>query len=259
MPELDTIEFVMRFALGLPTVAAWLWAIATGLAIFFLLGLFGGRIWNNSWHLSFGLGALVLFFAVLGAFCVFNLRTITSTEIWLKEQRTIVAQSIAKANRFQRSVMIDTWVKLEPAGAQTGLATPDQSGDQVRLTSPEDALVLSTIAAEQARSALRLKPPFLFGAALETRSAADIGVETVDAVKIGAGGFPRTVGSDNEWTVTAATIQTNHAFDACTSRLFPRLNDLRSACNVLLAMSILFPLVICSVKALDDIKVNPKA
>lgn len=259
MPELDTIEFVMRFALGLPTVAAWLWAIATALAIFFLIGLFGGRLWNHSWSLSFGLGALVAFFAVLGAFCVFNLRTITSTEIWLKEQRTFVAQSIAKANRFQRSVMVDTWVQLEPAGGQTGVTSPDQSGDQVRLNSPEDALVLATIAAEQTRSALRLKPPFLFGASLETRSATDVAAETIDAVKVGAGGFPRTVSSDNEWTVTAATIQTNHAFDSCTSRLFPRLADLRSACNVLLGISILFPLVICTFKALDDIKVNPKA
>jgi hypothetical protein len=259
MPDLDTIEFVMRFALGLPTVAAWLWAIATALAIFFLIGLFGGRIWNHSWSLSFGLGSLVALFALLGGYSVFNLRTISNTETWLKEQRTTVAQSIAKANRFQRSVLVETWAQLEPAGGQTGLTPPDQSGDQIRLTSPEDAILLSTVSAEKARSALRLKPPFIFGASLDTRSAKDIATEAMDAVKIGAGGFPRTVPSDNEWTVTAATIQSNHAFDSCTARLTPKLNELKSACHLLLGMSVLFPLIICSVKALDDIKVNPKA
>lgn len=259
MPQLDTIEFVLRFALGLPSVAAWLWALATGLTIFFLCGLFGGRLWNNSWSLNLGMGTLVAFFALLGAFSVFNLRSISTTENWLTEQRTNVAQSVAKANRFQRSVLVETWARLEPAQGQQGLTPPDQSGDQVRLATLEDALVLSSVSAEEARSALRLKPPFIFGVAFETRSPDDIATETIDSIKIDASGFPRTVSSDNEWTITAATLQANHAFDACSSKMIPRLKDLKNVCYVLLVLSLLVPLIACSIKAIDDIEVNPKA
>jgi hypothetical protein len=77
-------------------------------------------------------------------------------------------------------------------------------------------------------------------------------------LKLDPSTYPRTVSSQNEWTATAATIQVNHALDTAEGLLVPRLADLNTACLWLLGLSIAIPFVFGPIRAMDDIKVNPK-
>jgi hypothetical protein len=260
MTLFDLFEFVFRFALGASSAATWIWVIITFIVFIFLIGSLWGRAWNKEWSLTGhgGFLATVLIFATLAAYAVFNLRTIAGMEEWFKQQRLTLPRSVSESSRLKRSVIVETWSRLEPKQGQQDLTPPDQSGDKVRLSSPEDAVVLATVAAEEARSALRSKPPFTFGAPLDTKSPEDIASETVDALKLNPSAFPKTVSSDNEWTATAATLQANHALDTTTSLLKPKLSDLKTACLWLLSISILIPFVFGALRALEDIKVNPK-
>jgi hypothetical protein len=128
----------------------------------------------------------------------------------------------------------------------------------VRLNSPDDAVVLASVAAEEARSSLRIKPPFIFGAPLDTKNPNDIATETIDALKLDASSYPKTVSSENEWTATAATLQVNHALDTAQNLFKRKLADLKTACMWLLGLSILIPFIFGAIRAVEDIKVNPK-
>lgn len=261
MNYIEILEFVFQFALGAPSTATWIWVIITLLGILFGIGSLWGRFWNRDWSLTShgGFFTTVLILALLASFAVFNLRTVTRTEAWFQEQRAGLAKSVADSSRLKRAVLVETWNRLNAAQAQTDLVPPDQSGDQVRLNTPEDAAVLASIAAEEARTALRLKPPFLFGAPLETKSPTDIAAETAEILKINPTGFPRTVSSENEWTTTAATLQINHALDTTQSLLNPRLRDLKTASVWLFGITLLLAVGLTSHRSLADIQVNPKA
>ena len=260
MTFIDLFEFVFRFAMGASSMATWIWVAITLIVFIFLIGSLWGKAWNKDWSLTRhgGYLAMILFFAFSAAFAVFNLRTIQRMEDWFKEQRTTLPRSIADSGRLKRSVIVETWSRLEPKKGQQKLTSPDQSGDQVRLNTPEDAVVLASVAAEEARGALRTKPPFVFGAPLDTKSPNDVASETVDSLKLDPSTYPRTVSSQNEWTATAATIQVNHALDTAEGLLVPRLADLNTACLWLLGLSIAIPFVFGPIRAMDDIKVNPK-
>lgn len=260
MSLLDLFEFVFRFALGASSAATWTWVIITFIVFIFLIGSLWGRAWNKEWSLSRhgGFFATVLIFAVFAAYSVFNLRTIAGMEEWFKQQSATLPRSISDSSRLKRSVIVETWSRLEPKKGQQDLTPPDQSGDQVRLNTPEDAIVLASVAAEAARSSLHSKPPFIFGIPLDTKSPNDIASETVDALKLSPTAFPKTVGGDNEWTATAATLQVNHALDTAIALLKPKLADLKTACLWLLGLSVLIPFVFGAIRALEDIKVNPK-
>jgi hypothetical protein len=261
MNNLETLEFIFQFALGASSVASWIWAIVTFLGILFVVGSLWGRAWNREWRLTShgGLFTAVLIMALLSSFAVLNLRTVIRMETWFQEQRADLAKSVADSSRLKRTVLVETWTRLNATQAQTDLVPPDQSGDQVRLNTPEDAALLASVAAEEARAALRLKPPFLFGAPLETKSPTDIAAETADIVKITATGFPRTVSSENEWTTTAATLQVNYALDTTQSLLNPRLGDLKTASIWLIIITLLLLIGLISQRSLSDIQINPKA
>jgi hypothetical protein len=260
MTLFDLFEFVFRFVLGSSSVATWIWVAITFIVFIFLIGSLWGRAWNKEWSLSRhgGFFATVLLFAALAAFAVFNLRTIAGMEEWFKQQRVSLANSVADSSRLKRSVIVETWARLEPNQGQQDLTPPDQSGDQVRLNTPEDAVVLASVAGEEARSSLVTKPPFIFGVPLDTKSPDEIASETVDAFKIAPTSFPRTVSSENEWTATAATLQVNHALDTASAMLMPKLGELKTACLWLLGLSVLIPFIFGAIRAIDDIKVNPK-
>lgn len=260
MTLFDIFEFVFRFALGGSSAATWIWVVITFVVFIFVIGSLWGRAWNKGWSLTGHSGylATVLLFAILAAYAVFNLRTISGMEAWFKQQRVSLPKAVVESGRLKRSVIVETWSRLEPKQGQQGLASPDQSGDLVRLNTPEDAVVLASVAAEEARSSLRIKPPFVFGAPLDTKNPNDIATETIDALKLDASSYPRTVSSENEWTATAATIQVNHALDTAQSLLKPRLADLKTACLWLLGLSIIIPFVFGAIRAIEDIKVNPK-
>lgn len=260
MTLFDLFEFVFRFALGASSAATWIWVAITFIVFIFVIGSLWGRAWNKDWSLTRhgGFLATVLIFAVLAGYAVFNLRTIAGMEDWFKQQRATLPHSVASSDRLKRSVLVETWSRLEPKQGQQDLASPDQSGDKVRLNTPEDAAVLASVAAEQARSSLRIKPPFVFGVPLDTKSPNDIATETIDALKIEASSYPKTVSSDNEWTATAATLQVNHALDTAENLLKPKLADLKTACLWLLGLSIIIPFIFGAIRAVEDIKVNPK-
>lgn len=261
MTLFDLFEFVFRFALGASSAATWIWVAITLIVFIFLIGSLWGRAWNKEWSLSRhgGFFATVLLFAVLSAYAVFNLRTIAGMDEWFKQQRTTLGNLVSDSSRLKRSVIVETWSRLESKGGQQDLTPPDQSGDQVRLNSPEDAVLLATVAAEEARSSLTTKPPFVFGIPLDTKSPDEVATETVDALKLDPTSFPRTVSSDNEWTATAATLQVNHALDTAHALLTPKLSELRTACLWLLGLSVLIPFIFGAIRAIEDIKVNPKA
>jgi hypothetical protein len=241
MTSLDLSEFVFRFALGVSSSATWIWVAITFIVFIFVIGSLWGRAWNKEWSLTRhgGFFSTVLVFAFLAAYAVFNLRTISGMEEWFKQQRATLPHAVADSGRLKRAVIVETWSRLEPKQGQQDLTAPSQSGDKVRLNTPEDAVVLASVAAEEARSSLRIKPPFVFGAPLDTKNPNDIATETIDALKLDASSYPRTVSSENEWTATATTIQVNHALDTAQSLLKPRLADLKTACLWLLAGGVL--------------------
>ncbi len=260
MTLFDLFEFVFRFSLGASSAATWIWVVITFIVFIFVIGSLWGRAFNKDWSLTRHGGFLgtVLFFAILSAFAVFNLRTIAGMEDWFKQQRATLPHAVADSGRLKRSVIVETWSRLEPKQGQQKLSPPDQSGDQVRLNTPEDAIVLASVAAEEARTSLRAKPPFVFGAPLDTKSPDDIASDTIDALKLAPSAFPKTVSSENEWTATAATLQVNHALDTAQNLLKPKLADLKTACLWLLGLSIVISFAFGAIRAVEDIKVNPK-
>jgi hypothetical protein len=260
MTFFDLFEFVFRFAMGASSMATWIWVAITLIVFIFVIGSLWGRAWNKEWSLTRhgGFLAMILVFAALASYAVFNLRTISGMENWFKQQRATLPHAVSDSGRLKLSVIVETWNRLEPKRGQQDLTPPDQSGDQVRLNSLEDAVVLASVAAEEARGSLRTKPPFIFGVLLDTKSPDTIASETIDALKLDASAFPRTVSSENEWTATAATLQVNHALDTAENLLKSELADLKTACLWLLGISTLIPFAFGAVWALEDIKVNPK-
>lgn len=256
----DLLEFVFFFALDVTNVATWIWITVIFIIFITFVGAFWGRAWNKHWTLSRHVGFLViiLVFALFTAYSVFNLRSIARMEAWLQAQQTTLAPSIANSSRFKRAVIVEAYQRLEPNGGQADITPPDQSGDQLRLTNQEDAILLAGVAGEQARSALRLKAPFVYGVPLTTKSPDDIASETIDTLQIAPTSFPRTVSSENEWSATAATLQANYALNQVIAILTPKLKDLRTACWWLLSISIVIPVIFGPIQALKDIKVNPK-
>lgn len=96
------------------------------------------------------------------------------------------------------------------------------------------------------------------GAILITKSPEEVATDTMDALKIDPSAYPKTVSSQNEWTATAATIQTNYALDAAHNQIRTKLGDLKSACQWLLGICLLLTLTYTAIRAVEDIKVNPK-
>jgi hypothetical protein len=260
MSYLDLLDYSFRFALGETGASTWIWMIITVLGIILLVGSVWGRLWNNDWSLlrQKGFLATILCFAALAAYAVLNLRSVDRMESWFVEQRKTLPASIANSARLKRAVIVETWNRLEPKQGQADLVPPDQSGDQVRLNTPEEAAVLASVAAEEAAAVLRTKPPFTFGAPLDTKSPKDIASETIDVLKVDASAYPKTVPSDNEWSATAATIQASHSLDSAQSFLRPHLSDLKNASLWLFGIALALPIILTATRALDDIKVNPK-
>lgn len=260
MTLFDLFEFVFRFALGASSAATWIWVIVTLIGFIFVIGSLWGKAWNNDWSLTRhgGFLGIVLFFAILASYAVFNIRTTAGMEDWFKQQRAMLPQAISNSERLKRSVIVETWARLESKQGQQDLAPPDQSGDQVRLNTSEDAMILATVAAEEARSSLRTKPPFILGVPLDTKSPANTALDTIDALKLAPSSFPKTVSSQNEWTATAATIQVNHALDTAHGLLEPKLAELKTVSWLLLGLSIGITVVFSAIRAIEDIRINPK-
>jgi len=185
MTWFDLFEFVFRFNIAISDTATWIYVLIALLGVIMGLGLLWGKVWNREWGFGGHLGSLLMvsFFAILCGYSVFNLRGVSRVESWMKEQRSTLASSISSSGHFNRSVLRSAWTQLSTAGGQEGLTPPDQAGNEVRLNNPEEAFALAAAAAEETRSALRTKMPFVIGAPLSTKSANEIATEAVDAVQ----------------------------------------------------------------------------
>ncbi len=260
MTLFDLFEFVFRFNISVSDTATWIYVLITLLGVIIGVGLLWGKMWNREWGFGDHLGSLLLvgFFAILGAYSVFNLRGVSRVDTWMKEQRTTLARSTASSGQFNRAVLRSTWTQLSTSGGQEGLTPPDQGGNEIRLNNPEDAFALASTAAEETRSALRSKMPFMIGAPLSTKSSNEIATEAVDSVQFDPSRYPTVVPADNEWSKTAATLQANHALDTAYNQLKPRLEDLKTASIWLLVVSLLLPAILIPMGAIQDIKVDPK-
>ncbi|MDF1826629.1 MAG: hypothetical protein P1U68_18445 [Verrucomicrobiales bacterium] len=263
MSVIKLSEFIFRFTLSAADMATWIYVVLVALFLIFAVGLGWGKLWNRQWSLSrhFGNLFLVIVFAITAAFAVLNLRGISRVEGWFDEQKNSLAKTISSSAKFNRDVLKATWQELSASGGQSGLTPPDEAGNELRLNSPEEAHALAINAAEETRSALRLRLPFSLGVSLSTQSPEEIATETADAIKYDVSSYPTIVTASNEWTTTAATLQTNHALDAAwngINGINARTGDLKTACLWLLLASFAIPLFTIPFAALNDIKINPK-
>ena len=261
MNILELFEFTLKFNLAAPDTATWIYVLLTLIFFVSVLGWGWGKMWNREWSLGGHIGSLILIlvFGVLAAYSIFNLRGISRMEDWFQQQRLTLARSIADSGRFNRSVLTSTWDQIISKSKQEGLTPPNEGGNEIRLNTPEDAFTLASTAAEETRSTLRNKLPFSLGIPISTRNPTDIATEAVDAIRFDSKRFPTIAAANNEWSSTAATLQTNHALDTAYATLKPGTQDLKTACVWLLIASLLIPAFAIPVNALTDIKINPKA
>jgi hypothetical protein len=260
MTLFDIFEFIFRFSISVSDTATWIYVLTVFLGVSIGTGLLWGKMWNREWGFSDHLGSLLMvgFFAILCAYSVFNLRGVSRVDSWMKDQRTTLARSTANSGQLNRDIVRSTWTQLSTSGGQEGLTPPDQGGNEIRLNNPEEAFALASTAAEETRSALRTKMPFVIGAPLSTKSSNEIATEAVDSVQFSSSRYPTVVPADNEWSKTSAILQTNHALDTSYDQLKPRLEDLRTASIWLLVVSLLLPAILIPMGAIQDIKVDPK-
>lgn len=261
MSIFELFEFIFKFSLAAFDTATWIYMFLIALFVIIGLGLIWGKMWNKEWSLGGHKGSLFLvsLFAFTSAYAIFNLRGIARTEDWFQQQRLTLARSIADSSRFNRSVLLSTWDQIISKGGQEGLTPPIEGGDEIRLGSPEDAYVLASTAAEEARAALRNKLPFSLGIPVSTRNPTDIATETVDTVRFDASRYPMVAASSNEWASTAATIQANHAIDTAYATIKQGSQSSKTASLLLLLASLIIPAILIPMNALADIKINPKA
>jgi len=250
-------EFTLRYNLAAGDVATWIYAFLTVLLLFFGVGLLWGRAWNREWSITGQVGAALLtcFFAVIAGYSVLQLRGVSKIENWMEIQRALMLNSSGNINR---PVLNDAWKELVRNGSdQQGLVSPSKNAKgEIRLNTPEDAMVVARLAAQKERLKLRKKMPFSLGAPLPQKTPGEIAQNTVDAIPFD--NYPTVKSSDNEWTTTAATMQINHSFDTATAAIKPGLDDLHTAALWLLIASVGIPLLLIPWLAMNDIKTNPR-
>ncbi|MDA7538390.1 tetraspanin family protein [Akkermansiaceae bacterium] len=259
MSLFNLLEFTLKFNLASSDVAAWIY-VALVLAIFVIgFGVIWGKCWSRGWSLSghFGTLTIVVMAGVLAAYSAFNLRGASQMESWFKDQRATLANSVADSSRFKRNVIVSTWDSLASQGGQDGLTPPLEGGDEVRLNSQEDAIVLASAAAEEAKSSLRVKMPFKLGIPVSARDPRDVALEAIESIGFAADRYPAVVASTNEWADTAATLQANYAIDTAYELIGPEIGQLRSISFWLLITSALIALIVVPMSALSSIKINP--
>jgi hypothetical protein len=261
MSLLELFEYTLKFNLAAPATATWIWMILIAVFVVFGFGWVWGKMWNREWTFGGHIGSLIIVFlcALGAAYGVFNLQGVSRMDDWFQEQRLTLARSISDSSRFNRSVLLSTWDQIVSKGGQEGLAPPIEGGNEIRLSSPEDAYALATTAAEETRAALRNKLPFSLGIPISTRNPTDIATETVDTVRFDASRYPTVIAATNEWSSTAATLQANHALETAYATLKPGTQSLKTASLILLLSSLLIPALAIPLSALADIKINPKS
>jgi hypothetical protein len=165
--------------------------------------------------------------------------------------------SVSISGRFFRLVLRKAWNELVRKDSnQQDMIPPGQGGNEIRLNTAEEAMILAEISAQEARLRLQKKMPFSLGVPVASDNIGQIVGKVVDSIKFDH--FPTVQSANNEWVATAATMQINHSFDTATKSIKPGLESLRTASIMLLIVSILIPLCLVPVMALNDIKVNPR-
>ena len=258
MNLLDSLEFTLRLTFYSADSSIWIWVIVSFLLVFVVLGYLWGRAWNQRWAYSnhIGQSVLSLVLALLTAYAVMNWRASQQVERWLGNQWDPIIRSIADAGTFNRNVLRKTWEKLQPLGGQQDLTPPVEGGNELRLNSPEEALVLATTAAAETKDPLRSKVPFVWGCVLTLKDPSLIAAEVAEVVP--APTYPVVVSPANVWTKSAAAIQAGYALDVCRKSIHAPMVFLRTAAGWLFAILLVLQFLLISIAALNDIKTHPK-
>ena len=258
MNALDSMAFSYRLIFSTGDLAAWLWSLALLLFSWFAIGLYWGFMWNRKWtlinHLHgavpsalIGLGLLAAVLAWFGA---------DRSVGWIEAQRGSLTQQLASSGTSNREALRSAWDKLQPLGGQENLLPPAEGGNELRLTSDDDARVLATAASEAVRRPLLEQGPFTWGAPCMVRDAATVGSEVVDAVPRPK--YPVVVSPSNEWSRAAVTAQVGTALDFAAKALAPQTRSLKTLLVGLIVLLLLFHCFLIPMLALRDIRENPK-
>ena len=258
MNLIDSLDFLTNFTFTWSDQSAWIWALVTALIVFFGLGFFWGRGWNHSWNFPGHIGSAVLslVFALLAAYGVLNWHAANQVEGWLEVQREMLIRSIGETGTYNRSVLKSAWDKLQPLGGQNNLASPKEGGNELRLNSIEEAILLTETAADEVKATLRSKAPFSWSLGLAWKDPSTIAKETAAALSNAK--FPQVVTPSNDWTKSAAAAQTSHTLETLQRQIKQPMIDLKTAAFWLIVVAVVIEGALIANAALNAIKPNPK-
>lgn len=257
MSFLEILEFVFRLFIYKVDAAAVVWAAVAFLLSLFIVGLGWGKLWNRDWGLFSHAGNLILSFfcALLLAATVIGFLSADRALERIEGIRDVVTRELVGSGSSNREVLRSAWDKLQPLGGQGDLVPPAEGGNELRLNSQEEALILAEVAADAAQKQLRLKPPFNMGVPLITRPAEELASAVTDGLSSPV--YPVTVGPDNEWAKSSATLQASNAMDQAMATIKLPAQRLKNSLLwfgiTLLSVQILLIVIL----ALADIKANP--
>ena len=257
MTQIDILEFVFRLFIYKIDAAAIVWGASALIISLFFVGLFWGKLWNKSWSLFGHLGNffLSLICSLLLALTVIGYYQAHRALETLEGLRYNLSRELVDLGSSNRNILEDAWNKLAPLGGQGSLLPVPEGGEELRLNSRDDALILAETASDDVLRQLRTKPPFVLGLPLIARQGQDVAASTVDAVSPPV--YPVTVGADNEWTSAAKSMQVSHAIDQAMNTIKRPAESLKTALmwfgSILLVLQILLTTLI----SFSDIKANP--
>lgn len=258
MSILEGLPLIWQFVFEGGLDCGWPWVIVTIFGFVLLLHWLWGRCWNGGWDLFRPKPlAISLILGLAAGYAVFNWRAVSGFEKWLEFQREGLADTLTGSRSFHRNAFETAWDKLQPLGGQDGLIDPREGGEEIHLRNLNEAAMLASAAATEARALLRGKVPFAqLGRASNTNPDAvgqDVAATLGETVS-----FPLTVNVVNEWQKAAATAQVHQSASALFKDLEPVLLEVRRlAMAVAIGLAVLM-LVVVPVFAMKDIRVFPR-
>ncbi|MDB6076546.1 MAG: hypothetical protein JWO82_293 [Akkermansiaceae bacterium] len=260
MTFFDSLVFVTKFTLGHFDLVAILIAVAGFLVSFLLIGRYWGSAWNRRWGFS-GSGAqpvINLVVALVIALLLLQWKATSLSVIWLGQQRELIKQQITASGENNRQMFRKAWDKLQPLGGQEGLTPPAEGGNELRLNNDTEARMLAMAAAEAASPQLQTKDPFRYGAPLSIRDPASVAAETTSSGESSGAAYPMIVNPSNNWVRNALSAQASYAVDHAIAELKSPLASLENTLISVVVVLLLAQAILVAVRALADIKENPK-
>lgn len=251
----EAIQFSSQ--VGLRSGWAFLLAIILALVSFFIFGFLWGLLWNRKWGVfshPFA-AALNLFFAVVIGALVLAWAGADRSLGWLDTERENASRTFAESGALNREALRDAWEKLSPLGKQTDLASPSEGGNEIRLTSAEDARTLAASAAMLVKRHLVKVNPYDFGVNCFVRDPAAVADDVVAGIDTPT--YPIVVRPDNAWTKAAIVSQVGSAFDATQRSVRTATTGLKLGLWLAVGTLLVLQITLTAMLALNDIKEDP--